>query len=148
MEVLCIICGKPFTPKNAKGVMCSGACRVRSSRNNKKKLVTQDNVVILEVKKEFDMKKPLITNKDEFIVPAKPTTKGSFDGSNVDALKFDEGIFFEKPKQYTILDYKLKIEESMPFQDDLKKLAELIKNDDSISILNRRDLLASFGAKM
>lgn len=32
----CIVCGKVFEAKNAKGVLCSSACRTRSSRMRKK----------------------------------------------------------------------------------------------------------------
>jgi len=32
----CIVCGKVFEAKNAKGVLCSSACRTKSSRMRKK----------------------------------------------------------------------------------------------------------------
>lgn len=36
MESKCIVCGKVFEAKNAKGVLCSSACRTKSSRMRKK----------------------------------------------------------------------------------------------------------------
>ena len=82
---------------------------------------------------------------DNGVVSSK-ATQGSFDGSKVDIIKFDEFRVPSQPtKRYTILDYNQRIFDATGFEQDLKQVENDIRNDIFLTTQQRLILLRSMG---
>lgn len=55
----CLQCGKEFTPDNAKGVYCSGACKVKASRERAKSKQPGEQEPEKEPDKEIPVDTPI-----------------------------------------------------------------------------------------
>lgn len=158
MESRCIICGKTFEAKNAKGVLCSPACRSRNHRKIKKeKLFSLSNgsnfsnppISVNQIQLNYMAINNYCVENNctwvDLIECHKIVNKKVFDAPKIE-LKNDEFRVPPQPtKRYTILEYNQRIFDATGFEQDLKQVENDIRNDKFLTTQQRLILLRSMG---
>lgn len=156
MESKCIICGKVFEAKNAKGVLCSPSCRSRNHRKIKK-----ERLFLLNNNSNFS-NSPISVNQIQLnhiainnyciennctwvdlIECHKNVNKKIFNAPQIE-IKGDE--FRIPPQPIEKVDYQ-KLLNDCEFPDEFKNLWEKIKADANLSEKERIQWKVRLNAK-
>lgn len=160
MESQCIVCGKLFEAKNAKGVLCSPSCRSRNHRKIKK-----ERLFLLSNNSNFSSS-PISVNQiqlnhvaiNNYCIENNCTWEDLLESHKkfkAASLKDLDGSLRNNPnqpetylpaKKYTMIEYNQRIYDATGFEQDLKEIEKEIRADKFITPQQRLMLLRSMGA--